>query len=105
MTAAVYTMDVDPLAIAALRPDAEVRALLAACDLPSDDLDSPAVGLELYGSRDADNRVVATVGLEAAGRHVLLRSLAATAVADWPRGCSRSPRNGRRHRGSSASIC
>lgn len=67
------TTDVNPRAIA---PDDEVRALLAACDLPTGDLDTPAAGLELYGWRDASGRVVATVGLETAGRDILLRSLA-----------------------------
>lgn len=70
------TTDVDPRAIAAISPDGEVRALIAACGLPTGDLDTPAAGLELYGWRDANGRVMATVGLEKAGRDVLLRSLA-----------------------------
>lgn len=66
----------DPRGIAPIVPDGEVRALLAACDLPTGDLDTPVAGLELYGWRDANDRLAAMVGLETAGRDVLLRSLA-----------------------------
>lgn len=75
MTATVGTTDLNQEAIAAITPDDEVRALLSTCDLPVGDLDARA-GLELYGCRDANNRLVAMVGLETAGRDVLLRSLA-----------------------------
>lgn len=70
----------NPQAIAAIRADDEVRALLAACDLPTADLDTPSAGLELYGWRDGNGRIVATVGLEPAGRDILLRSLAVDAT-------------------------
>lgn len=75
MTPTVGTADRNPGPISALIPDDEVRALLTACDLPTVDLDAQP-GLELYGCRDTSERIVAMVGLEPAGRDVLLRSLA-----------------------------
>lgn len=60
--------------IVALRPDAEVRALLADAGLPVADLDG-ADGPTLFGLRRA-GVLVAVVGIERHGRAGLLRSLA-----------------------------
>lgn len=76
MTPTMGMTEMNRRAIAAISPDREVRALLAACELPTADLDTPVAGLELYGWRDGNARIVASVGLEPAGRDILLRSLA-----------------------------
>ncbi|MDX1610204.1 MAG: arsenic resistance N-acetyltransferase ArsN2 [Halofilum sp. (in: g-proteobacteria)] len=59
--------------------EAELRALLAACELPVDDVRADR-RLEFFGCRE-DGRLVAVVGLEPAGEAFLLRSLAVTAEA------------------------
>jgi len=55
---------------------ADVRALLAANDLPIDDLDDPAIAL--YGVTE-DGRLVGVIGLQALAGAALLRSLAVDA--------------------------
>lgn len=68
--------EMKPQTITAISPDREVRALLAACELRTADLNAPVADLEFYGWRNANARIVATVGLEPAGHEILLRSLA-----------------------------
>lgn len=68
----------------AIRPvaiDGQAQQLLAACDLPTDDLQDAANHLQLFGCQD-DGSLVGLVGLEMHGTDVLLRSLA---VADCAR--------------------
>ena len=66
--------------ITRLSPNADVRALLAANDLPTDDLDDPTIAL--YGAI-ADGRLVGVIGLQLLAGAGLLRSLAvAAAVRD-----------------------
>ncbi|WP_324732188.1 arsenic resistance N-acetyltransferase ArsN2 [Pseudomonas paeninsulae] len=60
----------------------QVQQLLAACQLPSDDLQDAANNLRLFGCQ-ADGRLVGLVGLQMHGADALLRSLA---VADSARG-------------------
>nr|WP_298170223.1 arsenic resistance N-acetyltransferase ArsN2 [uncultured Pseudomonas sp.] len=62
--------------------DRHAQQLLAACGLPTDDLQDPANRLRLFGCR-GDGHLLGLVGLEMHGRDVLLRSLA---VADAARG-------------------
>lgn len=52
----------------------EIRALLAACDLPVADVD-PSDSMQFFGCR-ADSELVGVVGLEIHGTAALLRSLA-----------------------------
>lgn len=69
-------------AIGPVAIDSQAQQLLAACDLPTDDLQDAANHLQLFGCRD-DSGLVGLVGLEMHGADVLLRSLA---VADCARG-------------------
>ena len=61
-------MELQPLPV-----DVRVRALLAANDLPTDDLDDPSI--QLFGALDGQ-RLAGVVGLQILGRTGLLRSLA-----------------------------
>lgn len=60
--------------ITPLEVDAELTALLAACDLATSDLVANA-RVRLYGGR-TDGELVGAVGFESVGRVALLRSLA-----------------------------
>ena len=62
--------------------DGQAQQLLAACNLPTDDLQDAANNLRLFGCR-ADGHLLGLVGLEIHGADALLRSLA---VADAARG-------------------
>jgi amino-acid N-acetyltransferase len=68
--------------IHAIETDGQVQQLLAACNLPTDDLQDAANDLRLFGCR-ADGRLLGLVGLEVQGADALLRSLA---VAEAARG-------------------
>ena len=62
--------------ITRLPPNADVRALLAANDLPTDDLDDPTI--VLYGAMEA-GRLAGVIGLQVLAGAGLLRSLAVAA--------------------------
>ncbi|MFZ3205682.1 MAG: GNAT family N-acetyltransferase, partial [Pseudomonas sp.] len=62
--------------------DGQAQQLLAACNLPSDDLQDAANNLRLFGCH-VDGHLIGLVGLEMHGTDALLRSLA---VADAARG-------------------
>lgn len=68
--------------IHAIEVDAQAQQLLAACSLPTDDLQDAANNLQLFGCR-ADGHLLGLVGLQTHGADALLRSLA---VADTARG-------------------
>lgn len=69
-------------AIQAVEFDHQVQQLLAACDLPTEDLLLPVTSRRLFGCQ-ADGRLAGLVGVEMHGPDALLRSLA---VADSARG-------------------
>lgn len=56
----------------------EVKALLAASELPTDDLEDPSIAL--YGASEA-GRLIGVVGVQVLGRAGLLRSLAVDPAA------------------------
>lgn len=68
--------------IQAIAIDGQVQQLLAACNLPTDDLQDAANNLRLFGWQ-TDGRLIGLVGLQMHGADALLRSLA---VADAARG-------------------
>jgi amino-acid N-acetyltransferase len=63
-----------------IETDEQVQQLLAACNLPTDDLQDAANNLRLFGSR-ADGHLLGLVGLEMHGADALLRSLAVAYAA------------------------
>ncbi|MDM8350787.1 arsenic resistance N-acetyltransferase ArsN2 [Pseudomonas sp. sp1636] len=68
--------------IQAIAIDGQAQQLLAACHLPTDDLQDVANDLRLFGCQ-AGGRLMGLVGLQIHGTDALLRSLA---VADAARG-------------------
>ena len=68
--------------IQTIENDEQARQLLAACNLPTDDMQDAANDLQLFGCR-ADGHLLGLVGLEVHGADALLRSLA---VAEAARG-------------------
>ena len=68
--------------IQTIENDEQARQLLAACNLPTDDLQDAANNLRLFGCQ-VDGHLLGLVGLEMHGADALLRSLA---VADAARG-------------------
>lgn len=68
--------------IQAVELNHQVQQLLAACQLPTDDLQDAANNLHLFGCQ-ADDHLAGLVGLQIHGADALLRSLA---VADCARG-------------------